>query len=177
MSHVHIIRTTRPETIEYAPYYGGYIARVHNGDVVEALSTQHDTTLALLRGLSESQSGSRYAEGKWSVREVVGHMMDAERVFSYRALRFARGDETALASFDENAYVANAKFDLRTLGSLCDEFEGVRRATVLLFSSFDSEEWLRRGVASNNVMSVRGLAWVTAGHELHHLEILRSRYL
>lgn len=177
MSHVHVIRTTRPEPTEYAPYYGGYTARVPAGDVVETLSTQHDATLDLLRGLPEERGGLRYAPGKWSIREVVGHLMDSERVFAYRALRFSRSDETALASFDENAYVANAKFDDRTLAGLCDEFEAVRRSSVLLFASFDSEEWLRRGTANNTVTSVRALAWITAGHELHHLELLRTRYL
>lgn len=177
MSHVHVIRTSRPDAAEYAPYYGGYIARVPTGDVVETLSTQQEGTLDLLRGLSEDQGSTRYAPGKWSIRELVGHLTDTERIFAYRALRFSRADETALASFDENAYVANASFDARSLTGLCAEFEAVRRASVLLFASFDSEEWMRRGVASNNVMSVRALAWVTAGHELHHLEILRTRYL
>lgn len=177
MSHVHLIRTSRPDPSEYAPYYGGYIAHVPTGDVVGTLSTQHDRTLDLLRGLSEDQGGTRYAPGKWSIRESVGHLMDTERIFAYRALRFSRADETALASFDENAYVANASFESRTLAGLCAEFEAVRRATVLLFASFDSDEWMRQGVASNNVMSVRALAWVTAGHELHHMDILRTRYL
>ena len=177
MSHVHVIRTTRPDASEHAPYYSGYIARVPVGDVVETLSTQHETTIELLRALPEEKGGLRYAPGKWSVREVVGHLIDAERIFSYRALRFARADGTPLAGFDENTYVANAKFDARTLPGLCDEYEAVRRATVLLFASLDSEEWMRRGSANNYEMSVRALAWVSAGHELHHLEILKTRYL
>lgn len=177
MSHVHLIRTTRPETTEYAPYYAGYVGQVSTGDVVENLSTQHEATLGLLRGIGEEQSLARYAPGKWSIREVVGHLIDAERIFTYRALRFARADETALAPFDENAYIANASFDDRSLASLCDEFEAVRRASVLLFASLNGTEWMRRGIASNNPMSVRALAWVTAGHELHHVGILRTRYL
>lgn len=177
MSHVHVIRTTRPEPTEYAPYYGGYVGHVPAGDVVETLSTQGQASLAFLRAIDEEKSLSRYAPGKWSMREVVGHMIDAERIFTYRALRFARNDETALASFDENAYVASASFDDRTLASLCDEFEAVRRASVLLFASLNGTEWMRRGIASNNGMSVRALAWVTAGHELHHVGILRTRYL
>ncbi len=177
MSHVHVIRTTRPEATEYAPYYAGYVGHVPTGDVVETLSTQHDGSIELLRSIGEEKSLSRYAPGKWSIREVVGHLIDAERIFTYRALRFARADETALASFDENSYIANASFDDRSLASLCDEFEAVRRASVLLFASLNGTEWMRRGIASNNAMSVRALAWVTAGHELHHVGILRSRYL
>ena len=177
MSHVHVIRTTRPEATEYAPYYGGYVGHVPTGDVVETLSTQGEGTLAFLRTISEEASLARYAPGKWSIREVVGHIIDAERIFTYRALRFARNDETALASFDENAYITNASFDDRTLASLSDEFEAVRRATVLLFASLNATEWMRRGIASNNAMSVRALAWVTAGHELHHVGIVKRRYL
>ena len=177
MSHVHVIRTNRPEQSEYLPYYGTYISKVPSGDVVETLSAQHDVTLAMLRDLPEDQGGIRYAPGKWSVREVVGHLTDAERVFTYRALRFARGDETPLPGFDENAYVTKSRLDARSLRSLCDEYEAVRRATVLLFASFDADEWLRAGVASNATMRVHSSAWVCAGHELHHREILRTRYL
>lgn len=175
--HVHLIRTTRPEASEYAPFYGTYVGHVPGGDIVERLSTQHEATMTLLRSISDDAAGSRYAPGKWSVREVVGHMVDAERIFTYRALRFARADETPLAAFDENSYVANASFDDRPLASLADEFEAVRRATVLLFAGMNATEWMRRGVASKNEISVRALAWVTAGHELHHVGILRTRYL
>lgn len=175
--HVHLIRTTRPDASEYAPFYGTYVGHVSGGDIVETLSTQHDATLTLLRGLGEDAGGLRYAPGKWSVREVIGHMSDAERIFAYRALRFARADETPLASFDENAYVTNASFDDHPLASLIDEFEAVRRATILLFASLNATEWMRRGVASKNAMSVRALAWVIAGHELHHVGLIRTRYL
>ncbi len=175
--HVHLIRTTRPDSSEYAPFYATYVGHVPNGDIVETLATQHDATLALLRSLPEESGGRRYAPGKWSVREVIGHVSDAERIFSYRALRFARGDETPLASFDENAYVANASFDDHPLSSLIDELEAVRRATVLLFASLNATEWMRTGVASKNAMSVRALAWVAAGHELHHVGLLKTRYL
>ncbi|MCC6876592.1 MAG: DinB family protein [Sandaracinaceae bacterium] len=174
---MHLIRTARPDASEYAPFYGTYVGHVPGGDIVETLSIQHEGTLALLRSISDDAAGSRYAPGKWSVREVVGHMADTERIFAYRALRFARADETPLAAFDENSYVANASLDDRPLASLTDEFEAVRRATVLLFAGLTATEWMRRGTASKNVMSVRALAWVTAGHELHHVAILRTRYL
>lgn len=177
MSHVHVIRTTRPDQSEYLPYYGTYISLVPAGDIVETLSSQQDVTLNLLRELSEDQGGIRYAPGKWSVREVIGHLSDAERVFTYRALRFARGDETMLPGFDENAFITRSHLDSRSMRSLCDEYEAVRRASVLLFASLDADEWMRVGSANNAVMSVRAAAWVCAGHELHHREILRTRYL
>lgn len=177
MSHVHVIRTSPPEASEYAPYYGTYIGHVQPGDIVETLSTQGEATTALLRAIPEEKGGARYAPGKWSVREVIGHVTDAERIFTYRALRFARADQTPLAAFEENSYIANGSFDDRTLASLVDEFEAVRRATVLFFASLNSTEWMRVGTASNTQMSVRGLAWVTAGHERHHVGILQSRYL
>lgn len=166
----------RPQPGEYAPYYGAYIARVSDGDIVETLASQLGVTLAAIRAQGEASGGRRYAEGKWSVREVVCHMADAERIFAYRALRFARADETELPSFDENAYVANGSADSRTLASLCEEYESVRQATLTLFRSFNATEWSRSGIASKNRMSVRALAWVSAGHELHHMQILGERY-
>jgi uncharacterized damage-inducible protein DinB len=169
-------RTTRPAPDEYAPYYGTYISKVGDGDVVQALKQQVTGTVAYLRAIPESRAGHRYAEGKWSIREVVGHLADAERIFAYRALRFARNDSTALPGFDENAFVANSRFDDRTLGSLIDEFAAVRAASIAQFHGFFPEEWLRGGTASGKHMSVRALAWVIAGHELHHLGVLKERY-
>lgn len=166
----------RPEPGEHAPYYGTYIAKVPSGDVVATLERQFSETIALLRNVSEEGGGRRYAEGKWSVREVIGHLIDAERVFAYRAMRFARNDDTPLPSFDENAFVTNARFDARTVASLRDEWEAVRRATVCFFRELAHDEWDRSGTASNARMSVRALAWVIAGHEMHHLALLRSRY-
>ncbi len=169
-------RTTRPLPTEYAPYYGAYVARVPDGDVVETLRTQIAATLTAVRAQGEAIGGRRYAEGKWTVREVLGHIIDTERIFAYRALRFARADETELASFDENTYVANGFHDARSVSSLCEEFELVRRSNVALFDTLNATEWQRSGIASKNRMSVRALAWVTAGHELHHLHILTTRY-
>lgn len=177
MTELSAVRSSRPDESEHAPYYSRYISLVPDGDVVSALSSQIAPTLALLRSLSEVKERYRYAPGKWSVREMVGHLSDAERVFGYRALRFARGDSTPLPGFDENAFVANAKFDALPLAQLCDELEAVRAASVALFDSLDAEEWMRRGTANDKVMSVRAAAWVAAGHELHHMELLRTRYL
>ena len=170
-------RETRPEAGEHAPYYARYTTLVPDGDVVERLVAQFPATLQFLRSLGEEGGGRRYSPDKWSVRQVVGHLADTERVFTYRALRFARSDSTNLPGFDENNFVANARFDARTLAGLCDEFEAVRAATVAFFSNLDAEEWGRRGVANNNGMSVRAAAWIIAGHELHHVDVVRTRYL
>lgn len=171
------LSATRPDASEYAPYYEKYISLVPAGEVVDTLSEQLDDMLALLRGLSETQGDSRYAPDKWSVKEVVGHMLDTERIFGYRALRFARNDETPLPGFEQDDYVRAADFGRRTLAELADEFEHVRRANISLLRALDAEAWLRRGAANNNAVSVRGLAYIMAGHVMHHVQIIRTRYL
>ena len=170
-------RATRPAPDEFAPYYGTYISKVPDGDIVRTMQAQISDTAAFLRNLPESRHGHRYAPGKWSIREVVGHLCDAERVFSYRALRFARGDATPLPGFDENEFMKQARLDERTLASLLAEYEAVRAASVALFEGLFPEEWSRHGTASGKEMSVRALAWVITGHELHHLGVLKERYL
>lgn len=170
-------RATRPAPDEFAPYYGTYINKVADGDIVRALRTQIADTAAFVRTIPESRGGHRYAPGKWSIREVVGHLSDAERIFCYRALRFARADTTPLPGFDENEFMKVARFDDRTLASVVAEFEAVRGATVALFDALVPDEWPRHGTASGKEMSVRALAWVIAGHELHHLGVLKERYL
>jgi uncharacterized protein (TIGR03083 family) len=167
----------RPEAGEYASYYEKYVALVPDGDVVKTLERQTAETTALLRSLTEERAASRYEAGKWSVKEVVGHITDAERVFAYRALCFARGERTPLPSFDQDDYMRDANFDARTLSSLVEEYESVRSATLTLLRSLDADAWQRRGTASNNEVSVRALAHIIAGHELHHVKILRERYL
>jgi uncharacterized damage-inducible protein DinB len=168
---------TRPEATEYAPYYEKYIALVPQDDVVTTLSRQLDETLATLRGLTAEQADSRYAPGKWSIKELVGHVIDAERIFAYRALRFARNDSAPLAGFEQDDYVRAGNFDNRQLFDLADEFEHVRRANLFLFRSLDDDAWLRRGAANEAEVSVRALAYIMAGHETHHMQILRTRYL
>ena len=150
--------------------------RVPDGDVLELLSRQIEDTAALLGAVPEARAGHRYAPDKWSIREVVGHVCDAERIFAYRALRFARGDETPLAAFEEKAYVPAARFDTRTLAELVAELRDVRRATLSLLRNLDAAAWDRWGTASGHRVSVRALAYVIAGHERHHLAILRERY-
>lgn len=167
---------TRPEADEYIPYFGKYIQLVPEGDLVELLRTQQTAICVELSKLDEARALHRYAPGKWSVKEVIGHLTDAERVFSYRALSFARGDEAPLPGFEETEWVPAARFDRRPLSALLAEWTAVRGATVALFTTFDETEWSRRGTANGNAMSVRALAFCIAGHELHHMAILRDRY-
>jgi DinB superfamily len=164
-----------PEAGEFAPFYAGYVQLVTE-EPVAALEAQARATQALLAGLSDAQAGHRYAEGKWTVRDVTGHMADAERVMSYRAMRIARGDATPLPGFDENAYVTVAGADRRPIAELASDLAAVRNATLALFRGVDAEAWRRRGAANGNPVSVRALAHIIAGHERHHVEILRTRY-
>jgi hypothetical protein len=167
----------RPDASEYASNYAGYVSKVPNGNLIEILEDQRQETQDLLAGLTGGRAMHRYAPGKWSIKEVVGHVMDAERVFSYRALRFARGDQTPLPGFDENVYAPAGQFDLRPLPDLAAELSAVRLASIALFAGLDAEAFARRGMASNQDVSVRALAYIIAGHERHHVGILRERYL
>ena len=166
----------RPGPGEYADFYAGYISGLPAGDVLEILDRQKDQLRHLAENVAADRETFRYAPGKWSLREVAGHLIDAERVFSYRALRFSRGDDTPLPGFDENFYVANADFDSRTLPSLIEELTLLRGANVLLFRSLSPEDLARFGVANTHPVSVRALAFILAGHLQHHLNVLRDRY-
>jgi uncharacterized damage-inducible protein DinB len=170
-----MIRIPKPEAGEHDPYYGKYIALVGE-DALAALRANSASTPRLLSGVSESQALHRYQPGKWSVKEVVGHFTDAERVFAYRALRFARGDRTPLPGFDENAWAPEGRFDRRSLPALVAEYSAVRAATIAFLASLEPELLTRRGVANDQEVSVRALAHIMAGHELHHVKILRERY-
>jgi hypothetical protein len=145
--------------------------------VAGTLERQHAETQTLLGGLSEEQGASRYEPGKWSVKELVGHLIDTERILSYRLLRIARGDRTPIEGFDQDPYVANSNAGARTLRSLASEFGHVRAATLALVRGLDDAAWSRRGTANENEVTVRALAHIIAGHELHHIRILRERYL
>jgi len=169
--------TMRPESTEYAPDYGKYVMLVPDGDLAATLSRQLDATLALLSPLSEQQAAFAYAPGKWSIKEVVGHVTDGERVFAYRALRIGRNDKTPLPGFEQDDYVASANFNERTLSSLLEEFAAVRQASVQLFKNFTEKEWQRRGTANGQEITPLSLAYIIAGHELHHVDVLRTRYL
>lgn len=167
----------RPAADEYAPYYGRYIDRVPEGDFCETLERQLGETLGLLRSVADERATFRYAPGKWSVKEVVGHVIDTERIMSYRALRVGRGDPTPLPGFEQNDYVPTGDFDRRTLEDLAEELAAVRRATLLLFRQFDAAALARRGTASGNPVTTRALAYIIAGHERHHVAMLREKYL
>jgi len=167
---------SRPASTEYPPYFSNYIDLVPDGAIVETLRDQLRETSALLARVPATAEEHRYEEGKWSVKEVLGHLCDAERIFSYRALRFGRGDGTPLAGFDSGSYVPAGGFGSRTLRSIADEFRAVREATIRLFEGMDGAALLRTGEASGTGVSVRALAWIIAGHERHHVAILRERY-
>jgi DinB superfamily len=166
---------TPPEPAEYQSYYGRYISLVPGPDLVQTLDLQIAHTLPVLRAITEEKSLYRYAPGKWSIKEVLGHLIDAERIFTYRALRFARKDPTPLPGFDQDPYVEAAHFDSRAWNDLVAEFEHVRRSTILFFRALTPDDLLRSGTASGNAVTVRALGYITAGHELHQIAILRDR--
>lgn len=167
----------RPQPGEYAPYTIGYISLVETEDIVVTLEEQGAEAVALFSGLSEGTGNFRYAPGKWSIKELVGHVNDSERVFAYRALRFARNDRTPLSGFEQDDFIRGTNFDRRRLSDLVEEFTHIRKATVALFADLDEAEWMRRGPANNTEVSVRALAYIIAGHELHHRKILQEKYL
>jgi uncharacterized damage-inducible protein DinB len=167
----------KPAETEYASYYGRYVALVADPDIVAALDHQLKSTRTLLDTISEEKAGHRYEPGKWSIKQLVGHIADTERIFAHRALRFARNDRTELPGFDENAYAANANFGDLPLSSVVEEYATVRQASIVLFKHLEKDAWNRRGIANKNEVSVRAIAFLIAGHELHHIGILKTRYL
>jgi uncharacterized damage-inducible protein DinB len=167
----------RPQQGDYALYYEKYVALVPSGDFLEILRSQLQELIQLLSPLSEHQAEFRYAPGKWSIKEVIGHVSDAERIFAYRLLRIARGDQTPLASFEQDGYITNGNFSARILPDLLQEFSAVREATICLIRSLDDAAWLRRGTASQREVSVLALAFIIAGHDRHHRIILEKHYL
>ena len=166
---------TRPGAGEFAPFYAGYVEKAGN-DPIGLMERQIARFRRLGETLTDAQATHRYAPGKWSVREVLGHLIDGERVFSYRALRIARGDTTPLAGFDENIYVAAAGSDARDTSDLTDEMAALRTANLAMFRSFDAAALERIGTANDVPVSVRALTFILAGHTEHHLGILTERY-
>jgi hypothetical protein len=169
--------STRPSQDEYAPFYAGYVASVPDGDVLGTLSRSLEGALELLGSVSEEVAESAYAPGKWTLKEVVQHCADAERIFAYRILRIGRGDTTDLPGWDEQTYTPASRANERTMQSLVEEFRTVRDATLSLLGGLPADAWTMRGRANGMEMTVRGIAWITAGHLLHHLRIVRERYL
>ncbi|MGB4776386.1 MAG: DinB family protein [Daejeonella sp.] len=166
----------RPQPEEFAPYFSTYINTVSE-NVLGELEHQAHAFPEFLKSISEEKANYAYAEGKWTIKELVGHLIDTERIMAYRALRIARNDATPLPGFDENEYVANACFNERSLANLSQEFADVRRANMYFFNSLNETELNRTGIASNKTLSVRALIYVIAGHINHHKNIILERYL
>ncbi|MBK8947699.1 MAG: DinB family protein [Flavobacteriales bacterium] len=169
--------TARPPLDEIPAFYRGYVEEAPGVDVCDALVRAADAVQAAFGAVPEARGDHRYAPGKWTVKEVLLHLIDAERVFAYRTLRFARRDATPLPGFDEDAWVPAARAARRTLAELLAEHRAVHAATLALFRSFEEEDLLQRGTANGNAISVRAIGWATAGHALHHVAVLRERYL
>ncbi len=168
----------RPEISEFAPHAKGYVDLVQGDDVIGVLRNQIESTSSLLQQIGDRRATEfTYAPGKWTVKQIVGHLSDTERIFTYRALRIARNDRTPLPSFHQDGYVAAADANSRTLEDLIDELRAVRESSLFLFKSLPREAWMRQGEVSEKVLTVRGIAFTLVGHELHHYDILRERYL
>jgi len=166
----------RPEPGEYAPYYDRYISLIPGTDILGTLDAQRREMMLLLSGRDEADGDFRYEPDKWSAKEVLGHICDTERIFAYRALRISRGDRTPLEGFEQDDYVKNGPFARAPLAEVIEDYIAVRRATLSLLRSLDAAAWTRRGVANKNDVTVRALAYTTAGHELHHRRILEEKY-
>jgi uncharacterized damage-inducible protein DinB len=165
----------RPSEEEYAGDVGEYIQLVPEGSIIDILITQEKQMTELLASLTESQSAYRYEEGKWTLKEVVGHITDSERVMTYRLLRFARGDQTPLSSFDQELFIP--PFGSWATVQLAEDYRAVRQSTITLLRGLPTEAWSRKGTANNVIITVRALAYGIAGHELHHMGVIRDRYL
>ncbi|MBM7568330.1 DinB family protein [Paenibacillus sacheonensis] len=167
----------RPLADEFGGHFGNYIGLVQTDDVLAQFESNSSLLQALFSGMSEEQALFRYAPGKWSLKEVLGHLADTERVMSYRMMRIARGDTTPLPGFEQDDYIAAANFDGFSVKQLLSDCQAVRAATISLASTIAPDAWLHKGTASNTTMSARAFACVIAGHELHHLNVVRDRYL
>jgi len=171
------VSVPRPQPGEYNEYYERYISLITGTDVLATLEQQSRRTRDMLAGLNDEQANFAYGPGKWTIKEVLGHITDTERIFAYRALRIGRGDQTPIEGFEQDDYVRNGNFRQRRISDLLDEYAGVRTATLSLFRSFDQQAWCRRGIANKKEITVRALAYIAAGHERHHHKILEEKYL
>jgi hypothetical protein len=167
----------RPEKTEYAPFYETYVSLVDETDVIAALQNQLTEMQALLGEIAEEKGTHAYAEGKWTIKELIGHLNDGEKIFAYRALRIARADETPMEGYEQDGYIENANFNEWRLADLMEEFALLRRAGILFFKNLPEEAWTRTGTANDSKVSVRALAYIIIGHVRHHTNILRARYL
>lgn len=166
----------RPDKEEYASFYEGYVGLVPEGNVIEILEQQADKVSTAIRSLTEEQGNYRYSEGKWSVKEVFGHLIDNERIMSTRLLRIARGDATPLPGYEQDLFMAGHPFEAYSTDDLAEEYAAVRHATIVMLRRLSPEAWLRKGIVNNYTASARSITCVIAGHELHHLSVLQDRY-
>ena len=168
---------TKPEKAEYDAYYERYVSLVDDEGVLETLAAQPDELHELFNGVPEEKGLYAYDEGKWTIKELIGHLNDGERMFAYRILRISRGDETPIEGFEQDGYIENAPSNSRTIADLLDEFRLLRTANMFMLNHLNDEAWLRMGTASGLPVSVRALAYIMAGHITHHIHILKERYL
>ena len=167
----------KPQPGEYAPYVTGYIAKVPSGPIIEILEYLKDSTYNFFARMTSEQADYAYADGKWTVKQILGHMIDTERVFSFRVLCFSRGDKNSLPGFEQEDYIANSTYDTRSIQDLANEFKALRSASVYLYSALTDEQSEMKGIASNHPVSVRALVYMTAGHELYHLDLIKNLYI
>ena len=168
---------SRPEANEYPEYYKDYISLVPDGDIVDLMKKQTDDIMDFFRSIPEDKGSYRYAPEKWSIKEILGHLTDMERIFGYRALRFARNDTAGLNGFDQNDYVPAGRFNNRTMTGIADEFFNLRRANTIMYKSFTDEDMLKSGTADGNAVNVRSIAYILVGHATHHLNVTKEKYL
>ncbi len=168
---------TRPEIGEYNPYYSSYVNLVQDGEIIEILHEQIKETSRLLKDITDQQAHFRYAPNKWSLKEVIGHIADTERIMSYRLLCISRGETVSLPGYDDMEYVRNASFNNQSIHELLENLTAVRQSTLNLVKSMDQDAWIRRGSANGSEVTVRAIVSIIAGHELHHRQIIKERYL
>ena len=167
----------RPEPSEYAPYYEGYVSLVPETDIIPVLENQIQELRSLIAAVPEERGSHAYAPGKWTIKELLSHLIDGERIFAYRALRISRGDETPIEGFDQDPYIEHSHANDRSFSSLVEEFDLTRRANMAMFRNMRDADWERSGTASDNAVSTRAVAWIMAGHVRHHVNIVKARYL
>jgi hypothetical protein len=169
--------TNKPGPEEYVPFYNTYISKVGSGDIIKILEEQMESTYQLAKSIAADKEEYAYAPDKWTIKQVWGHMADTERVMAYRLLRFARNDSLELQGFDQDDYMTNSRFNDRTLGDLAEEFKALRKANMYLLKNLNAEEKQRGGLANGNYVTVNALLYIIAGHEHHHIQIVKERYL
>lgn len=171
------VKIGKPDENEYAIYYAGYLKNIEGEDVYELLRKQRDNFLEILSNVSEEKAGTAYAEGKWTMKQLLGHLIDTERIMSFRALCISRGEQQSLPGFEQDDYVSSGNFNSRKWNELIEDYKAVRNSTIHLFDSFDEEMFGKTGTANNYEVSVRALLYIILGHERHHINILMARYL